>query len=188
MKEIDRSVAETAVRYNLDNLKEIYATQEEVLLYLDELHEDIIHQIDDFAPPVESGQEIDLRRYEVNLLVDRMGTEGAPVVVEQNPMFHNLIGRLEYEMQAGIVTTHFTNIKPGSLHQANGGYLIMNAADVLRDGRTWEALKRALRGKHIDLRQFATMDGSQVLAKSLDPEPIPLDVKIILMGSPDLYY
>ena len=188
MKEIDRSVAETAVQYNLASLKETYATHEELLLYLDELHQDIIHQIDDFTPPLDSGHEIDLRRYEVNVLVDRSGRQGAPVVVEQNPTFHNLIGRLEYEMQAGIVTTHFTNIKCGSLHQANGGYLIMNAADVLRDGRTWEALKRALKGKHIDLRQFGTMDGSQVLAKSLDPEPIPLDVKIILMGSPGLYY
>lgn len=188
MKEIDRSVAETAVQHNMEWLRETYAVQEEVLLYLSELHEDVIHQIDDFTPPVDEGNEIDLRRYEVNVLVDRTGLQGAPVIVEQNPTFHNLIGRLEYEMNRGIVTTHFTNIKSGSLHQANGGYLIMNAADVLRDGRTWEALKRALKGKEIDLRQFATMDGSQVLAKSLDPEPIPLDVKIILMGSPGLYY
>ena len=188
MKEIDRTVAETAVQHNMQFLRETYVAQDEVLLYLNELHQDVIHQIDDFAPSADSNRVIDLRRYEVNLFIDRTNTNGAPVIVEQNPTFHNLIGRLEYEMMGGVVTTHFTNIKSGSLHQANGGYLIMNASDVLRDGRTWEALKRALKSKNVDLRQFATMDGSQVLAKSLDPEPIPLDVKIILMGSPGLYY
>jgi lon-related putative ATP-dependent protease len=188
MKEVDRAIAEKTVQYNLGELKEIYNAHEEVLLYLTELHDDVINQIDDFAPPVGREHEIDLRRYEVNVFVNRKGMNGAPVVVEQNPTFLNLLGRLEYEMNAGIVTTHFTNIKCGSLHQANGGYLIMNAADVLRDGRTWEALKRALKSKRVDLRPFATMDGSQVLAKSLDPEPIPLDIKIILMGSPNLYY
>ncbi len=188
IKEIDRAVAETAVQHNMQFLRETYADQDEVLLYLNELHEDVINQIEDFAPSADSDHAIDLRRYEVNLFVDRADTAGTPVVVEQNPTFHNLIGRLEYEMMGGIVTTHFTNIKCGSLHQANGGYLIMNAADVLRDGRTWEALKRALKSNNVDLRQFATMDGSHVLAKSLDPEPIPLNVKIILMGSPGLYY
>ncbi len=190
MKEIDRAVAEKTVKHNLEGLNKTYTEHEEVLLYLSELYDDVIHQIDHFAPPVDQQQQrpFDLRRYEVNLFVNRKGQSGAPVVVEQNPTFLNLIGRLEYEMSAGVVTTHFTNIKPGSLHLANGGYLIMNAADVLRDGRSWEALKRALKGKLVDLRPFATMDGSQVLAKSLDPEPIPLDIKIILMGSPELYY
>lgn len=189
MQQIDRDVAEAASQHHFDLLREPYAGQDELLNYLSEVHQDVLERIHDFDPPDnDSGETVDLRRYEINLLVDNSQTKGAPVIVEQNPTYHNLMGRLEYEMQAGMVTTHFTNIKCGSLHWANGGYLIMNAQDLLRDPEAYEALKRALKTEEIMVQLRATMHNTQVFAKSLDPEPIPLQVKIVLMGSPALYY
>lgn len=191
IKELDRQVAENAIQHYFDELRTVYAEREEILLYLGEVYQDVLNQIDDFAPAADSenpDREIDLRRYEVNLLVDHSTSKGAPVVTEQNPTYYNLIGRIEYEMIDSIVSTHFTNIKAGSLHRANGGYLIMNAQDLMRDTAIWETLKRALRTHEIRVQPSASMDGEQVLAKSLDPEPIPLNIKIILTGSASLYY
>lgn len=188
IQEIDRTVAEAAVQHHFAELHETYQAHPEVLLYLDEVHQDVLDQIDDFAPQLDSDEEINLRRYEVNLVVDNNKTDGAPVIVEQNPTYNTLFGRLEYEMESGVVFTHFTNIKAGSLHRANGGYLIMQATDLLKNPEAWEALKRALRGQEIQIVPYATMDDTRVLAKSLMPEPIPLKVKIILMGSMDVYY
>jgi len=188
IQQIDRTVAEAAVQHHFAKLQETYRAYDEILLYLNEVHQDVLDQIDDFAPQLDSEEEINLRRYEVNLVVDNSKTDGAPVIVEQNPTYNTLFGRLEYEMESGVVFTHFTNIKAGSLHQANGGYLIMQATDLLKNLEAWEALKRALRGREIQIVPFATMDETRVLAKSLLPEPIPLKVKIILMGSMDVYY
>jgi len=188
IQQIDRTVAEAAVQHHFAELQETYKAYDEIQLYLNEVHQDVLDQIDDFAPQLDSEEEINLRRYEVNLVVDNSKTDGAPVIVEQNPTYNTLFGRLEYEMESGVVFTHFTNIKAGSLHQANGGYLIMQATDLLKNLEAWEALKRALRGREIQIVPFATMDETRVLAKSLLPEPIPLKVKIILMGSIDVYY
>jgi predicted ATP-dependent protease len=188
MKQIDRDVAATCIQHRFEQLHDSYRGQEEVLLYLGEVHQDVLDQIDDFTPPLDSNEEIDLRRYEVNVLVDNSQTKGAPVILEKHPTYHNLFGRLEYEMRSGVVSTHFTNIKCGSLHHANGGYLIMNAHDVLRNPLAWEALKRALKGREINVQPAATLNNNQLLAKSLDPEPVILSIKIILMGSVSLYY
>ncbi len=188
IREVDRMVAESAIQHHFAELQEIYLDNEEVLLYLNEVHQDVLNQIDDFAPQLDAQEEIDLRRYEVNLLVNNGRSQGAPVIHEQNPTFMNLFGCLEYEMEAGAVFTHFTNIKEGSLHEANGGYLILQANDFLEQPRAWEALKRALRTEELRLQPAAAMDESRVLAKSLTPEPIPLNVKIILTGSPAIYY
>lgn len=190
VRQIDREVAESTIQHYFMELQEHYAQQNETLLYLEEVRQDVLNQIDDFAPPEDAeDREIDLRRYEVNVLVDNGKQLGMPVIVEQNPTYYNLFGRIEYEMHAGVVLTHFTNIQAGSIHRANGGYLIMEAADLLQDGgEAWEALKRALKSGEARIQLAATMDGSQVLAKSLNPEPIPLNVKIILVGNPALYY
>jgi lon-related putative ATP-dependent protease len=190
MKEIDREVAATAVQHHFDDILQTYQEDEEMRLYLTELHHDVLGQIDDFVPPVgsEHTEEIDLRRYEVNLFVNNGNRQGAPVIRDTNPTFHGLFGRIEYEMQAGLVTTHFTNIKCGALHQANGGYLIINAHDFYRNGGAWEMLKRALKDGKIYIQPPTMMEPGQVMAKSLDPEPIPLSIKIILLGSLPLYY
>lgn len=191
MKEIDRDVAATAVEHHFKEIKAHYQIDDEMTLYLNEVHQDVITQIDDFAPPVDSQnttEHIDLRRYQVNLLVNNADTEGSPVIREANPTFHGLFGRIEYEMQGGHVFTHFSNLKCGSLHWANGGYLIINAHDLMKHPEAWEALKRALKEEKIYLQPPAMLDKGQVMAKSLDPEPIPLKIKIILMGSVQMYY
>ncbi len=190
MKDIDREVATTAVQHHFDDVKKTYEQDEEMCLYLDEVHQDVLAQIDDFVPPVDvqHTEEIDLRRYQVNVLVNNSDTQGAPVIHEMNPTFHGLFGRIEYEMETGHVFTHFTNIKGGSLHAANGGYLIINAHDLLKNSGAWEALKRALKEGKIYVQTPVPVEQGQFVAKSLDPEPIPLHVKIVLMGSLSLYY
>ena len=188
MKDIDREVAETAVQHHFADLLEACVTEEEICLYLEEMRQDVINQIQDFTSPVDDEDTIDLRRYEVNLLVDNNNTKGAPVIREMNPTYNSLLGRLEYEMNNGFLSTHFTYIKCGSLHQANGGYLILSATDLLKNPGAWQGLKRALKESKIHMQPLARMNQSEVLAKTLDPEPIDLDVKIILLGSLELYY
>lgn len=188
IRKIDRDVAAAATKGHFDRLREKYDHHEEVMIYLNEVQQDVLAQIDDFAPQLENEQPIDLRRYEINVLVDNSKVEGAPVIIENNPTYHNLFGRLEYEMQDGILTTHFTNIRCGSLHAANDGYLILDALDVLQQPEAWDSLKRALKSREISMQQLATMNASQVLAKSLSPEPIPLRLKIVMLGTANVFY
>ena len=194
LQELDREVAKRAIAHHVETLTSLYRDHAEVLLYLSELHENVLDNVDDFRPmsqesnPATTRTKPDLLRYEVNLFVDNSKTEGVPVIVEQNPTYNNLIGRIEYEIREGVMFTHFTNIKPGSLHKANGGYLLIDAHDILSDPYGWEALKRAIKGDEIVLQPYNTLEGSSVLAKSIDPEAIPLDIKIILLGSSHLYY
>ncbi len=188
MKDVDRAVAEAAVQHHFTDLLAAYTPESEMVLYLKEMREDVIDQIQDFTSPVDEQDTIDLRRYEVNLFVDNSKQDGIPVIVETNPTYNGLLGRLEYEMNNGFLSTHFTNMKCGSLHIANGGYLIINAHDLLTNPGAWEGLKRALRENKIPMQPLAKMAQGEVLAKSLDPEPIPLNVKIILLGSLPLYY
>ena len=186
---LNRQVAETTLAHTFAHLRQQYQAEKEVLTYLEELYKDILDNVADFLPNEEHEGELDLRRYTVNLLVDNSQTSGVPVIFEANPTYPNLFGRIEYEMIYGAMTTHFTNIKAGSLHAANGGYLVLNVRDLLQYETSWEALKRALKEQEIRLQSPGTFDGgSQVLAKSLDPEAIPLSTKIILLGSPRLYY
>jgi predicted ATP-dependent protease len=190
--QLNREVASTAIEHHFQHWQQVYQDNENILLYLTEMRENVLDHLEDFTPDEQSEEQEpkqpDLHRYGVNLLVDNSQTNGAPVIVEPNPTYVNLIGRIEYETQYGVMVTHFMNLKAGSLHQANGGYLIINARDILRHQASWEALKRAIVGSEIRLQSPDSMDGQQMLAKSLDPQPIPLTVKIILLGSPNLYY
>ncbi len=190
LKALDRAVAVQAIAPHTDAMGEAYAKHEEVLLYLGEVQEDVLNHLDGFRPSTEEGEQKkqDLQRYDVNMFVDHSNTEGAPVIVAQNPTYNNLIGRIEFEMRGGIMSTKFTHIKPGSLHLANGGYLVIDATELISQPDSWEALKRALKTGEIFLQPYNTLDGSRVLAKSLDPEAIPLDIKIVLLGSSALYY
>ena len=188
MKEINRGAAETAVQRYFQDVLETRTENEEICLYLKEMQADVLDQIQDFTTPVDSEEQIDLRRYEVNLLVDNSQSSGAPVILEPNPTYHRLLGRLEYEMDQGYLYTHFTNIKGGALHWANGGYLIFSARTLLKNPDAWEGLKRALKERLIHVQTSTRMGQGEALAKSLDPEPIPLDVKVIMLGSLGLYY
>lgn len=187
---LNRKVASTAVSHHFQKVEDSYQDNDLVLLFLTEMRIDVLNNLSDFVGESdgEEKQERDLHRYGVNLLVNHSQTQGAPVIVELNPTYFNLIGRIEYESKFGAMVTHFMNLKAGSLHRANGGYLIINARDILRHPAAWEALKRAIDGREIQMQSPDSLDGQIMLAKSLDPEPIPLSVKIILLGSPHLYY
>lgn len=193
MKELSREVAAASMAHYFDDLRARYQSHQDIPPYMDAVYDNILDNLPDFFPPEgEDEREIDLRRYEVNLLVDNAPREGkpggAPVVVELNPRYSNLLGRMEYDMQFGMSSTHFTNIKAGSLHRANGGYLLINVRDLLNHRQAWEALKRTIKAGEIKLQTPDRSDGNQVQAKSLDPEPIPLNVKILLLGGADYYF
>ena len=127
------------------------------------------------------------RRYEVNVLVDHSQSEGAPVVYEDHPTYLNLIGRIEHLAQMGALFTDFSLIKPGALHRANGGYLIVDAREMLLQPYAWDGLKRALRSQEVRIESLGQAL-SLVSTVSLEPEPIPLNVKIVLIGERRLYY
>jgi lon-related putative ATP-dependent protease len=132
--------------------------------------------------------EFDARqRFEVNVLVDNTHCEGAPVIVENHPSYHNLMGRIEHEVVLGATLTNFTLIRPGALHRANGGYLILPAREVLLNQYAWEGLQRALRDQALRIVELGTQLGLLSTA-TLEPEPMPLNVKVVLIGTPMLYY
>ena len=186
---IDREVADSAILHHFEALQGEYKGEEELNLYLSEVHEDLLTQLTTLVP-TEGGQQpqVDLRRFAVNVLVDNQKVKGAPVILETNPTFHQLFGRIEYELVGGGLNTHFSLIQTGTVHRANGGYLILMASDLLKNVRAWEELKRAVR--HGELRVPIATQGENgpVIANGINPEPIPFSLKIILMGSPGLYY
>src|SRR6056297_275159 len=135
----------------------------------------------------DSSQNPMLDRYKVNVLVDHKDTEGAPVIYEDNPSYKNLIGRVEYQSRMGALTTNFNLIKPGAFHKANGGYLILHARNVLMEPFAWEGLKRALKSGELKIESLGD-SYSLISTVSLEPEPIDLDVKVVLIGQRMLYY
>lgn len=185
---LDNQVTEAAIQDDFDASRELYADQPVILTYLDAVREDLIDQVTRAAPGLDEkdlDQLVDLRRYEVNVLVNNSDSKGAPVIVQLNPTYENLFGRVEYETQGHGMMTHFTQIKAGDLHRANGGYLVMYALDLIRQRETWEALKRALKSQEIEMR--SPQNEGPIIANSLWPQPVPLLVKIILLGSSPLY-
>lgn len=212
LEALDRELASFVVSGLLEDLGERYKDQDGIDTYLHAMHEDILDHLALFRRPTnaedgggdadESGVPPGLRalalgglgkgqnhahsfldRYALNVLVDRSRDAGAPVVVELNPTYHNLFGRVEKETQAGSVRTDFTMVKPGSLHQANGGYLVLDIEGLLHDPFCWDALKRALRTREIDIEDVTERLGLST-TRSLRPQPIPLDVKVVLVGPP----
>ncbi|MBW2617499.1 MAG: AAA family ATPase [Deltaproteobacteria bacterium] len=195
LKDLDRRVALFAVGHMIDELQEKYADQKPVLGYLKEVKNDIIINIDDFkqkgggqqaGPFPMPSQEVNLTRYEVNVLVDNSGLEGAPVIFETNPSFTNLFGSMERKAQFGALFTDFTMLRAGALHRANGCYLILRTLDLLKWWVSYEALKRALRTKEINIEDASEIYGL-ITTKGMKPEPLPMNVKVILMGDP-IYY
>ena len=184
-----------AVGHLIDDLRKDYAVFPAVCGYLNEVQQNVIESMDEFRHPKEAlsglaaltSQLPDFSRFRVNLLVGRDGAEGAPVVYEEHPTYTNLIGRVEHVSQLGALVTNFMLIKPGALHQANGGYLLLDAFKLLTQPFSWEGLKRALSTHEIRIESLGQMY-SLVSTVSLEPEPIPLDAKVILLGNRMLYY
>ncbi|MFC1529208.1 Lon protease family protein [Gemmatimonadota bacterium] len=196
LRDLERIIAAMPVAHAIDEVKEAFEKYKPVIDYLEGLKEDVLTHLEDFKdeeeeqqmpfPGMKAPREVDvLLRYGVNVLVDNCEQEGAPVIWESNPSFYNLVGRMEYRASMGTMTTDFTMIKGGALHQANGGYLVVQALDVLRNQGAWEALKRALQTHEIHLEDLNDQF-RMVQTQGLKPEPIPIDVKVIMIGSPML--
>ncbi len=197
ISQLDREVALFAVGHLLDDLRDKYNKFEKVVDYLNNVQTDMMDRLEDFkgrdaskvAIPGLEGliPEPSFDRYTVNLIVNNMDKNGAPVVVETNPTYYNVIGRVDFKARLGALTTDFSMIKAGALHSANGGYLIMQAIDVLSNPMSWDALKRALRGSEIRIENIAEHYGL-IPTSTLKPEPIPINVKVVLIGNPLIYH
>ncbi len=203
--QLNRDVAEFVIGPLIRALGTEYHNVPEIGRYLDGVRDDIVARVDEFQAGPETGEEgageagallreltessreAFFDRYKVNVLVTSQDQTTAPVVVESNPTYYNLLGRIEYHARFGVLVTSFRMIKPGALHRANGGYLILDALDVLRSPFAWEALKRVLRTGQIQIENLG-QQFSATPTTSLRPAPIPLDVKVILVGTPELYY
>lgn len=196
LKQLARTFTLSAVSHQIDELVALYAALPDVLAYLEAVKQDVIDNADDFRKPEElagasmGGQIVErpsFRRYQVNVVIDHGQTHGAPVVLDDHPLVNNLIGRVEHISQMGTLVTDFMLIKPGSLHQANGGYLMLDVHKLLEQPFAWDSLKRALYAGQIKIESLGQML-SLVSTVSLEPEPIPLDVKVVLFGERLYYY
>ncbi|GAB6183067.1 Lon protease family protein [Thermodesulfovibrio hydrogeniphilus] len=197
LTKLERQIALDVIDQPIEDLKKKYSFNEKIIQYLSAVKEDILNNIQDFkiteeiAPPMppfmKIPKEASFVKYSVNILVDNSNTQGAPVVYESNPTYFNLFGSIEYKIQYGMATTDFTMIKAGTLHRANGGYIVIDALALLKNLFSYDALKRALRGKEIRIEDVWEQY-RLITTSTLRPEPIPLNVKVILTGTPFLYY
>ena len=202
VRQLDRDVALFTVGPHLDELRETYAALPEVLAFLDQVQHDLPEHLDDFrradsdsegesAQALESlvpgrQREEHLARYRVNVFVDNDAAVGAPVVVERNPTYYNLVGRIDYRASFGALVTDFRQIKPGALQRANGGFLVLDVQNVLAAPFAWDALKRALIAGEVRIENLGEQY-STLPTEHLRPEPIPLDIKVVLLGSQVVY-
>ncbi len=196
LRKLNREVALYTIGHLVTDLMERYKDFPDVTAYLEEVRDDILDNINQFIKepkaqptvpfPVPWMRELPFRKYEVNVIVDNSDLKGAPVVLEFNPTHQNVFGRIEKEAQFGALTTDFTMIHGGSLHRANGGYLVLPVEELLRNLFSYDGLKRALRNEKIVIEEAGERLGF-VVTKSLMPEPIPLNVKVVLIGNPFLY-
>ena len=200
MQALNRETTGFAIAHQMDELRAGYSDLPEVARYLDGVERDIKENVDDFLVPArpEGGTPIPgpivhdiedtrFRRYQVNVIVDHNGQHGAPVVYEDNPTHHTLVGRVEHLARFGALVTDFNLLTPGALHRANGGYLVLDAQKLVTGNFGWASLKRALEAGQI---RIETLEQLLSLAStvSLAPEPIPLNVKVVLVGPRTLYY
>jgi lon-related putative ATP-dependent protease len=201
VRKLNRATTAQTVGRPLDERRRLHADLPEVVAYLDAVERDILENADDFLaanrPPADGEsaasmarltQEIaTFRRYQVNVIIDNAETKGAPIVFEDQPTHQTLVGRIEHLARFGALMTDFTLVVPGALHRANGGYLVLDAERLLSNPFAYDSLKRALRSAEI---RIASLEQLMSLAStvSLEPEPIPLEVKVILIGAPTIYY
>jgi len=195
IEKIDREVVQFILQTFVEDLERKYSDASGVSEYLEAVGNDIIENRDLFRGPPEAadGNPFAVRavaeafkKYQVNVLVDNTNVKGAPVVIEMTPTFNNLVGRMEKEAQFGALTSDFTMIRPGSIHRANGGYLVIRMEDIAQELMSWDGLKRCLRERKIIVEEMAERLGF-LTVKTILPEPIPLKIKVILIGE-NFYY
>ncbi|MDD1658484.1 MAG: AAA family ATPase [Methanomicrobiales archaeon] len=198
---LNKEVALSAIGHRVAAMKDKYAKVAEILPHIDAVQNDIIDNLPQFIGEGQQPQqppqpqqvppqmqyplfrELLFRKYEVDVLVDNSGVKGAPVVYEKNPTYQNLFGKIEKEFQFGVVTTDFTMIRPGSIHRANGGFLVISVEDLFRNPFSWDGLKTALKTGEVAIEDPGERMGF-ITTKGLRPEPIPLSVKVVLIGTP----
>ncbi|MBR5468126.1 MAG: AAA family ATPase, partial [Firmicutes bacterium] len=199
--DLDYKVGMFAIGHHVNTVQEKYKNYERVIKYIQAVQEDVLENIDQFIPTEveeEEGmasimpllgkkqtEDVTLK-YKVNLIVDNSENVGAPVVLDFNPTYSNLMGEIEYDSEFGNLTTDFMKIKAGLFHKANGGYLIVQAQDILSNPYSWEAVRRVVKTREITM-EMSREQMLAVTAPSLKPEPIPVDVKVIMIGS-SYYY
>jgi lon-related putative ATP-dependent protease len=204
VNKLDQEVVLYAVQPLIDNLKEKYQQSEKLKEYLERVKKDILDRAQELKGvrkeetsegglleklvSREKAEAMDLDRYKVNIIVDNSSLDKAPVIHETLPTAPNLIGRSEYKARLGVLSTDFNLIKSGALHRANGGFLVIEAMDILRYPFAWESLKRSLRNKEVKVEEVTERITLGFQTVTLRPEPIPLEVKVVLIGSPFIYY
>ncbi len=190
---LEENVTLYAIESLLEELQEKYKDFNDILSFLEEVKNDITENLNYFLngsiPQGTSSNSRDFRfvKYAVNVITDNSKLKGSPIIMELNPTYNNLFGKVEHESDMGSLITNFTLIRGGSLHKANGGYLIIPLKELLLNYFSWDSLKRALKNNEIIIEDPNERFGF-LSAKSLKPDPIPLNVQIILIGSPRWYY
>lgn len=189
--ELDKKTGERVVSFFIDDLIDKFTENEKVIKYLQDMKKDMISNISKFkGKPKHDGNPFALQRedpkkflerYRVNLFIDNSELVGGPIINETNPTYYNLTGAMEYKNEMGFLTTSFLDIKPGALHLANGGFLILNVKDLFSHPFAWEGLKRSLKTGKITIETLNKQYG-YVVTSTLKPEPIDMDVKVVLIG------
>ncbi|MDQ7840895.1 MAG: AAA family ATPase [bacterium] len=194
VQELERSAVLSVASHAVETLKQQNAGHERILGWLDRFLADVVERHDDFKDEAAQQPQFpfmtrraEFTRYQVNLLIDNSQTRGAPVVLELNPTYYNLFGKAEYRGEFGAMVTDFTMIKPGAIHRANGGYLIVQARDLLVAPFSWDGLKRMLKSREVRIENVAEQYG-MFAAATLRPEPIPLNVKVIVIGASMIHH
>lgn len=189
IKELDREICRNVVEQPIAELKSRFSFSDKIGAWLDDLMEDVLDNFGAFIAVSEEkdGDKLEFTRYKVNVFVSREEGEGAPVVRETNPTYYNLMGKVEYESRMGFLYTDFTRIMAGAIHRANGGYLVLEAEDLLRNFFSWEALKRVLKTGEIRIENLGEQLGF-IPMSSLRPEAIPVKLKVVVIGQRWLYH
>ena len=201
IEEWQSNVALLTVNIHVNNVKSNYKRNKKINKFLDSIKKDILKNINVFMTDEKSDEQKQQLppqaramqnkepwlNYRVNLFIDNSNLEGAPVVMDSNYTFQNIFGKLEYENQFGIMKTDFTMLKPGLLQKANGGYIIFQAKDLLSNPQCYENLKKVLLVKEVSSENTMEQRSSMMLV-SLKPEPIPLDLKVIMIGDAEIYH
>ena len=199
VEEWQSNVALLTINVHISSLKSKYKKIKKIVKFLDDVRSDILKNVSLFLVDENTVQKNPQGRpqpettikpwlnYRVNLFVDNSSKEGAPVIMDSNYTYHNMFGKLEYENQYGMLKTDYTMLKPGLLHKANGGYIMLQAQDLLSNSLCYEALKKALTIKELNIENAIDQRSSMVMV-SLKPEPIPLDVKVLVVGNSNIYH
>jgi lon-related putative ATP-dependent protease len=199
LKKLNKEVALYALGNLVERLREKYGDSAAVTEYLKDVENDVLDSLQQFIRRSQGGEQQEqlpfqmpwmredpYKKYEVNVVIDNSETKGAPVVMETNPNYPNLLGKTEKEAQFGALTTDFSMIRAGSIHKANGGYLIVPVEELLQNPFSYDGLKRDLRDGNMTIAEPEERYGF-LSVKTLKPQPIPLTTKVILIGSPYLY-